>query len=50
MGIEYTVSDMVRQEEGSPHPEHTAQSHSSSEIANIDGDGHDAMVVDTADG
>jgi hypothetical protein len=50
MGIEYTLSDVVRQVECSVHPENTAQSDSSSEMANMDGDGHDAMVVDTADG
>ena len=50
MEIDRTHSDMVRQEEECSVRPETVQSDSSSEMANMDGDGHDAMVVGTADG
>ena len=51
MELDHTHSDMVRQEEEecSVRSE-TARSDESLEMANTDGDGHDAMVVGTADG
>ena len=50
MGTDYTLSDVVQQEECSVLPENKAQYDSSSEMVDMNGDGHDMMVVDTADG
>ena len=51
MELDHTHSDMVRQEEECSVRSETARSDGSSEMANTDGDdGHDAMVIGTADG